>query len=159
MAMAFTMPETFSIVQGGEPATDAAGRTGDYVSLKHCHKMWCIWHITQGAANTVACSFSEATTVAGAGAQATTTTNGVWSNLTCGTTGVMTRRADAANYTTDAAVLHKIVCMQFDPSQFTATYDCIAGVTGASNVGNITSFVYYLWARYQQDAMPNPIVD
>jgi hypothetical protein len=108
MAHKFTLPEEAKIVGGMQPATDAAGRTGAYVSLKTAHKAYIVWHLTQGNAATVQCSVNQATAVAGTGAKAITTARW-WSNLDTSVNDTLARQSDGANYTTDAALKNKVV--------------------------------------------------
>lgn len=159
MASTLTFPEEFSIVEGFCPATDNAGRTGDYVSMKNAHCAFFVFHIEQGNAATILLSLSEATSVLPGGAQAVTALFPIWSNQTCATTDLFVRGANAANFTTSAATLHKIVVFKFEASLFSAGYDCIAPVTGASDVANLTSCQIYLQQRYAQGTPPSAIID
>jgi len=154
--------ENMKVVQALEPATDAAGRTGDYVSLKTCARAIVVVHITQGNAATIAISINQASAVAAGDAKAIANAVPIWSNLDCAASDALVRRTDAVNYTTDAGVKHKIVVFDIDPAKLDLAngFDCIAVVTGASNVANITSALYYLVEhRYQQPTPPSAIVD
>lgn len=151
--------ENFKIVEAIEPKTDAAGTTGDYVSLKNVHLAFIVLHITQGNAATIAISVNEATAVLPSGAVAIAATFPIWSNLDCAASDTLVRRTDAANYTTDAGVKHKQVIFQIDPRILSAGFDCIAVVTGASNAGNIVEAQYLLYERYQGATPPAAITD
>lgn len=156
------MPEHMKIVQAMEPATDAAGRTGDWVSLKTCHRCFVICHITQGNAATITISINQATAVAGTGSKVITVAVPIWSNLDCAASDTLVARTAAVNYTTDAGVKHKQVIFQVDPMtlDIANSFDCIAVITGASNVANITSAQYYLTdLRYAQATPPAAITD
>jgi hypothetical protein len=154
--------EKMKIVEALQPATDAAGRAGDYVSLKNCHMAFVVFHITQGNAATVALSINQATAVAPAGAVPITLPVKIWANQDCAAGDTLVRQTDAVNFTTSAALAHKIVVFQIDPATLNLAggFDCIAAVTGASNVDNITSAVYYLTEdRYKQATPPSAILD
>lgn len=155
----FCLPENLKIVRGIEPKTDAAGTTGDYVNLKNYQMAWVIWFITQGNAATIACSISKATGVLPAGATAMTATVPIWTNEDLATSDLLVRQTDAASFTTSAATTHKMVVMQIDPIVLGPTYDCIAAVTGASDVANLVSALYYLEPRYAADQPPTAITD
>ena len=160
--MAFvTLPEKYKIVEAIAPAADAAGRTGDYVSLKNVNLAYVVVHITQGNAATVALTIEQATAVAGTGSKAITVSVPIWSNLDTATSDTLVRRTDAVSYTTDAAVKNKIVIFQIDPATLDVAngFDCIVVKTGASNAANITQAMYVLDERYQQATPPAAITD
>lgn len=156
-----TLPEKYKAVAALNPATDAAGRTGAYVSLKNVNMAYIVCHITQGNAATIAISINQATAVAGTGAKAITVSVPIWSNLDVSASDALVRRTDAVSYTTDAGVKNKIVIFQIDPATLDVAngFDCIAVVTGASNVANITQGVYLLDERYKQATPPTAIAD
>jgi hypothetical protein len=97
------LPEQFKIVEALTNATDAAGRTGDYVSLKNAVMCWVVFYVTQGNAATIAVSLQQASAVAGTGTKVLTNAVPIWSNLDTATSDTLVRRTDAVNYTTDAA--------------------------------------------------------
>ena len=72
MARAFCLPEQAQIVNLMNPATDAAGRTGSYVTLKNALKAFIIVTVQQGNAATILLSILQASAVAGTGAKAVT---------------------------------------------------------------------------------------
>jgi len=152
-------PEQTKIVQAIEPKTDAAGTTGDYISLKNAHKVTAIVHLTQGNAATVEIGITEAKAVAGTDAAAVTAAMNVWSNLDCAASDTLVKRTSAATYTTDAGVKHKQIIMEFDPSLLSSGFDCIAVTTGASNVANLVSAQYFIETRYPQATPPAAITD
>jgi len=163
MARQFSLVAQAKPVSVLAPATDAAGRTGSYVSLKNAHKAYVVFHITQGNAATIALSLSQATSVAGGSAKAVTNTVPIWSALDVATSDTLVSRTAAASYTTDAGVKNKIVIFEILPESamdIAGGFDCIAPVTGASNAANITSAqVFIVPARYQQAAPPSAIAD
>jgi hypothetical protein len=158
MAKQFSLPAEANIVQALNPAADAAGRAGAYVSLKNAHKAYVIFHVTQGNATTVQCSINQAQDVSGAGAKAIGATP-IWSNLDQSTGDALTSRPPAANYTTDAALKNKIVVFEIVPEAVMDTgngFRTIAAVTGASNAANITQALFVVIpARYQQATPPS----
>jgi hypothetical protein len=156
-----TLPEKYKVVAALNPATDAAGRTGAYVSLKNVNMAFIVVHITQGNAATIAISINQASAVAGTGAKAITTVVPIWSNLDVSVNDTLVRRTDAVSYTTDAGVKNKVVIFQVDPAGLDVAngFDCIAVVTGASNVANITQAVYLLDERYKQATPPTAVLD
>lgn len=155
------IPEGLKVVELLSPATDAAGRTGTYLSLKNVKRAWIVAYITQGNAATVLLSPYQATVVAGTDGKVLANAVPIWSDLDCAASDTLTKRTAAVNYTTDAGVKHKIVIFQIDPSQLDLAngFDCITLVTGASNVANITSALALLEMRYQGDASPSVIAD
>ena len=161
MASSFTLPEAAKIVNLLAPATDAAGRTSAYVSLKNYHKAYIVVHINQGNAATILLSLLQASAVAGTGSKAGPASR-IWRNLDTATNDTLVRDTDAATYTTDAGVKLKIVVIEVDPSalDLANSFDCIGISTGASNVANITAAVAYLTpARYPGASLPSAVVD
>ncbi len=160
--MGMSFPQSFKIVEILAPATDAAGRTGAYVSLKNVRKAWIVFHVTQGAANTILLSLLQATTVAGGGSKVTTVASPIWSNLDEASGDTLVRRTDAVNYTTDAGVAHKCVVFEIDAAlhlDVANLFDCITISTGASNAGNLTEARAYLEMKYEQATPPSVVVD
>lgn len=141
------------------PAADAAGRTGGYVSLKNALMAFAIFYIKQGNAATVACDLLQASDVSGTGAKATVALP-IWTELDGATAPFKyTKQTDAAAYTTDAATKDKIVVFQLDPAKLDVAngFDCVAARTGASNAGNITSAQIIIIPRYQQATAVDPL--
>lgn len=159
--MHIMLPEQFKIVEAMPNATDAAGRTGDYVSLKNAVCAWVEVAITQGNAATIALTIEQASAVAGTGSKAITATVPIWSNLDTAASDTLVRRTDAVSYTTDAGVKNKMVIFQIDPAQLDVAngFDCITVKTGASNVANLTGARYWLQSAYQQATPPAAITD
>lgn len=130
------------------PAADAAGRTGAvYHDLGKYHKVFVVWHITQGAANTVALSLAKADDAAGAGTAPVTETSEIYTNLDVAAGAAFTRQTAAASYTTDAGVKNKIVVFEVDPAKIGKRF--LSATTGASAAGNITSAQLFGIPRYQ----------
>jgi hypothetical protein len=142
-------------------ATDAAGRTSTYVSLKDYEGFEAMVYITQGNAATILCSLLQATAVAGTGSKAGPTVQ-VYSNLDVATSDALVRRTDGSTYTTDAAVKNKIVKFVGQTASLDTSngFDCIAVSTGASNVANITAIVIRgINPRYSQVTPPTALTD
>ena len=155
MSYPFSFPQNAKLVEVLAPAADAAGRTGTAFSLKNAHKAYLIAHITQGNAATVLLTPQQCTTVAGAGAKAIPATR-VWANLDTSLGDALAQAADAANYTTDAAVKNKVVIFEVDPAQLDVAggFDCLRLNTGASNAANITQVMGLLMPLRYGDATP-----
>jgi len=154
------LPEVTKIVEAIAPQAGGA-ITGDYVSLKNVHRAFVVVHITQGNAATVAITIEQASAVAPTGSKAITVAVPIWANEDCVTSDVLVRQTDAISFTTSAAVKHKIVIFQIDPSTFDLAngFDCLTVITAASDVANITAAMYYLCERYQQATPPSAIID
>lgn len=157
----FTLPEDCNVIGILKPATDAAGRTSRYVSLKHVLRAWIIAYIDQGNAATVLLSPTQATTVAGAGSKVLTNAVPIWANNDVAAADALTRATDAVNYTPDAALKEKQVIFQIDPAQLDMAggFDCIGLTTGASNLANLTSAVVVAQSRYPSASPPSIAVD
>lgn len=162
MAYPFTLPQDCKIVEGFNLATDAAGRTSVYVSLKNYHKAYILVQITQGNAATILLSPLQATTVAAGGSKVFANAVPIWTNLDTAAAEALTRQTDAVNFTTDAGVKNKYVIFEIDPARMDVAggFDCIAMSTGASNVANITGMTFLLMpARYNESTMLAAKVD
>lgn len=163
MARQFSLVAQAKPVSTMAPATDAAGRTGSYVSLKNAHKAYVVAHITQGNAATIALSLSQAVTVAGGSAKAVSATFPIWSNLDIAAGDTLVSRTAAASYTTDAGVKNKVVIFEITPESVLDVangFDCVALVTGASDAANITSAqIFVVPGRYQQATPPSGVSD
>lgn len=155
----FHLPEHAVLVGTLAPASDAAGRTGTYISMKNLLRVFVVFHVNQGNAATVALSLSKATAVAGTGATAVTEPCRIYAALDQSSSHQFTRQTDAASFTTDAATKDKIVIVEVEPGRLGEAYDCIAPVTGASHASNITSAVVFGIPRWAGAATPSVLVD
>ncbi|MBU2548370.1 MAG: hypothetical protein KKB20_08180 [Proteobacteria bacterium] len=156
------LPEQAKMIEALEPAADAAGRTGAYVSLKNAGRAFVVVHIDQGNAATVALTVEQATAVAGTGSKALTNNAPIWANQDCAAGDTLVRQTDAKSFTTSAAVKHKMVVFQIDPASLDVAngFDCITVKSGASNEANITQALYILTdLRYAQATPPSAIED
>lgn len=144
------IPQSLRPVEALAPAADAAGRTGDYISLKNAHRAYVVVHITQGNAATVALTIEQATSVAGGGTKAITVAVPIWANQDTATDDTIARQTDAVSFTTSAAVKNKVVIFQIAPDflDLANGFDCITVKTGASHASNITQAMYFLDQRY-----------
>jgi len=154
-------PENIIPVEAIAPATDSAGKTGDYLCLKNLAQVFVVVHITQGAANTSAITIEQATDVAGTGSTAITKVVPIWANQDCAASDTLTRQTDAVSFTTSAAVKHKIVIFKIDPALLATSsgFDCITVKTGASSASNIVAAQYLCVSKYAQDTPPTVITD
>jgi hypothetical protein len=153
MAYAFSLPQMAKITDALAPATDAAGRTSLYISLKNYHKAYLVVHITQGNAATILLTPLQATAIAGTGSKVLANAVPIWANLDTVAAEALVKATDAVNYTTDAGVKNKIVVFEIDPAKLDVAggFDCVAVSTGASNVANITQAMWFLVpARYPE---------
>jgi hypothetical protein len=142
------------------PAADAAGRTSPYLSLKGVSKAWIVVYINQGNAATVLLSPLQATAVAGTSSKAIAAAR-IWHKLDEALT-VFTAATEAATYTTDAGVKHKVVIFELDLAKVmdvAGGFDCIAISTGASNAANITSALLLVQHGHQGATLFNPVAD
>ncbi len=156
------LTEDCKVVEALTPAADAAGRAGDWVSLKTSGRCFIVFHCDQGNAATIAVTVQQATDVAGTSAKAITATVPIWANEDCATSDTLVAQTAAVSFTTSAAVKHKQVIFMIDPSTLDIVngFDCIKVLTGASNAANITSAQYYLTdIRYHEDVPPAAITD
>lgn len=156
-----TFPEGIFPLELLAPAADAAGRTGDYISLKYAHRLYLIAHLTQGNAATVALTPTQASAVAGTGAKALTNAVRIWANQDTATGQALVRQTDAKDFTTSAAVKNKLVIFEITPAALDVAndFDCITLVTGASNAANITQAMAHVVPRYPQATAPSFITD
>lgn len=154
-----SLAENAKLVEVLAPATDAAGRTGDWINTALASKVSLIFHVTQGNAATILISLLQATAADGTGSKAGPTVQ-IWSDLDCAASDTLVRRTDAATYTTDAALKNKIVVFEFDVSALDVANDFkfFTISTGASHAANLTEAkAVLLGLRYQQATPPTVI--
>lgn len=143
-------------VQSLKPATDAAGRTGDYVNCKNAKKAFAIFHIDQGNAATIACSLMQAKDSSGTSAKAISANMRIAASadVSAANGDVLTEQTAASSFTTDAGVKPKIVVFEVDllaALDVANGFTSIALKTGASNVANLTQGMLWITGlAYQQ---------
>lgn len=161
MAVPRSLIQTAQIVQALNPATDAAGRTGAFLSLKNSAKAAIIVQIQQGNAATVAVSLLQAQDVAGTNPKALVATQ-LGTNLDESASDLLTAQAAASSFVTDAGLKNKIVVFEVDAAALDSAngFKTIAVSTGASNLANVTSAVFIGYAeRYAGATLPSAIVN
>jgi len=159
MAFPFQLPTNFKIHELLNPATDAAGRTGIWVSLKTGHKAWVVCHLQQGNAATVTFTINQAKDVSGTGSKASYA-GPLWANedTSSGGSDTLVVQTAANAYTTGATLKNKIVVFEIDPVSLDVAngFRTITVITGASNVANVTQAIVYVgFDRYQQATPPS----
>ena len=161
MSHPFSLVQNTKLVEALAPAADAAGRAGDYVTLKNTHKAFIVVHITQGNAATVALTPYQAQNVAALNEKVIPAVP-IWANQDTGASDALVAQTAAANFTTSAAVKNKMVVFEIDPAVLDVNngFDCLTVKTGASNAANITYALFILAGqRYPQATPPTAITD
>lgn len=164
MADVDTIPEQVPVTMALVPATDAAGRTSSYFSVRNAAKCYFIVNIIQGNAATVGLTVVQATAAAGTGSKAIAGTHRIWATQDVATAATVmpTRQTDASSFTTSATLANKVVVIEVDPAtnlDVAGGFCYVAIVTGASNVANLTqASVQFVGPRYAQAAFPSPRV-
>lgn len=154
------LPEYMKPVEAIAPQSNAGALTGDYVKCSECDKLNIVVHITQANAATCALTIEQATTAAGGGSKAITTTVPIWSNLDTAASDTLVRRTDAVSYTTDAGVKNKMVVFQVDPAGLDLAngFYFVTVKCALSHADNIVQAAYYFSnMRYKADPPPTQI--
>jgi len=162
MAPIISLPEETPTFLALAPATDAAGRTSSFFSIKNAHRAFFVVQVTQGNAATIALTVTQASAVAGTGAKAIAGTHRIWAAQDVATLPVPAAVTAAASFTTSAALANKSVIIEIDPQvnlDVAGNFDCVAITTGASNVANITSASLVLVPRDARSSAINPRAD
>jgi hypothetical protein len=163
-SLAFRLPEHSKIEEILNPATDAAGRTGAWITAKFAHKVFFVCHLQQGNAATVTFTVKEAQDLSGTSAQTFATNVPIWANEDTSTatgTDTLVKQTDGTSYTTGAATKNKIVVFEVDPSFLNnagpaTPWKTLTIATGASNAANITQCIaYVIFQRYSQATPPS----
>ena len=161
MAQNFALAQNLLAASILSPATDAAGRTGRYVTMKNSHKGFFVVHINQGNAATILLSVLQATDPTGTGSKALANNARIWFITDDSVANpAWVRQTDAVSFTTDAGVKVKAVLIEVDGAMLDLVngFNCVSISTGASNVANITEAMFYGTARSAEDAAPSPRV-
>jgi hypothetical protein len=158
-----TLPEQAPQFVALAPATDAAGRTSPFFSLKSSAKAFLWFSIAQANAAQVTVDVLQATNVAGAGSKVLAGTCRIWSCADATADPRMLRQADALTFVTSVALANKFICVEVDPPvnmDIAGGFDCLALRTSASNVANVTSGTLQMAApRLAQSVPLNPRLD
>lgn len=139
-----TLVENNKVVEAIAHNTNSGALAGDYISMKHVAHVTVLVHIVQGSATPVNLTVNQATAVAGTGAKALAKEAPIWANLDCEASDIMVRQTDAVDFSTGAALKHKIIAFEIDAALLDVdnNFDCIQVSAGASSVDNIVSAVY-----------------
>ena len=140
--------DKIKIVEALECATNGAGLTGKWISLKNILKVLIIVQVTQATAATVALTIEMSKLVAGTNNTAITEVIPIWSNLDTAASDVLVKRTRAVNYTTDDGVKNKVVIFELDADRLDAEYDCINVNAGSSSGSDMVSAIYLCELRY-----------
>jgi hypothetical protein len=142
------------------PAADAAGRSGQWVSLANAHKAYVMVDIAQGASAGVPLTFQQAQTVAGA--KALSGNLNIWANQNEAASDTNAPQAAAEAFTTSNATGNKKVIFEIVPE---GILDVVNGfkylqvITGVSGSGNVTAGTYFILpGRFDQNPPPSAIV-
>src|SRR5438045_4052775 len=109
------MSRNFRLWQDGHivsllaPATDSAGRTSSYISLKNAHKAYVVCYVTQGSATAVAWSINQAIDASGSQHKVLTQNVPIVANEDDSLSDLLVIQTDAKNYTNGAATKNKMV--------------------------------------------------
>lgn len=162
MALPFSLPERYKIVQLCTCGSAANAVTYDIISCKHAHKVWfVISHYSAGGDTDLTLSLVESTDVAGTTTTAVTATFPIWSDTNAGTASdTMTKRTDAASYAIDTgATTPYLVVIEWDPAKHSAGYDCIQLKDANGNASNKVNALAIIETRYPQGTPPSAIID
>lgn len=160
MARQFSMPAQIPPVSLLPAATDAAGRTGSYRSLRGAVKAYIVAEVNQGNASTVAFTPLQAKDSSGTGSKAINSCP-IWLVADTSVTDALVAQAAAANFTTSAALKDKLVVFELEPDavlDVAGGFQHIALQTGASNASNVTAALLYILPSYEQATPPTTYV-
>jgi len=156
MARQFSMPYQIPPVSLLAAATDAAGRTGGYRSLRNGLKAYIVAEVNQGNAATVQFTPLQAKDSSGTGSKAINAVP-IWLNDNTSTGDALVVQAAAANFTTDATTVDKIVVFEIEPEvalDLVNGFNHITLQTGASNAANITRAELFILQAIQGGSAP-----
>jgi hypothetical protein len=157
MSNSFQIPAKMPAVSLLPPATDAAGRTSGYRSLKNAHKAFIVARVNQGNAAQVTFTPLQATSAAGAGSKAIFAAP-IWLCVDTATIDTLVKQTAAANFQTSTGTTDKIVVFEIEPGQsmdINNGFSYIGLQTSASNVANITEALLLIVPRYEQANPPS----
>lgn len=145
MGVQYELPAVVKLAEALAPAADAAGRSGDWVSLKHATKLYVLVNITNGHATAVPITFQQAKDNSGTGAKALTGNLRIWANSDTAASDTLVAQTAAKTFSTAAAVKNVMVLFEVEPRvalDINNGFTHIQVVTGASNAANITQASY-----------------
>lgn len=155
------IPEGLFPVRCLEPATDAAGRTGDWIKVSNAQRAFVVFFVTQGNAATILVSVLQASAAAGTGSKAISAVAPIWLCDDCNTSDALVAQTAATTKTTSAGTTHKIIVFEVVPDlhlDLANSFQWITVSTGASNAANLTSALIFLTdLRYAQPTPPTAI--
>jgi len=158
--MAFTLPQSFKIVQGIAPTTTNGGSTADYVSLRNANWAWVIVNLKQAVGHATAITLNRATAVAPTGATTLATNVQVWLNEDTAASDTLVKQTDAKAVTVTNDVKSKQIVFGIDPATLGDTYDVITVVSAdSSQATNFWEVTYLLETRFPQATPPAAITD
>jgi len=156
MARQFSMPYQIPPVSLLAAATDAAGRTGSYRSLRNAMKAYIVAEVNQGNAATVAFTPLQAKDSSGTGSKAISAVP-IWLNNDTSVSDALVAQTAAANFTTDATTKDKLVVFEIEPEaalDVANGFNHIALQTGASNAANLTRAELFVLQAAQGASAP-----
>lgn len=154
-----TFPQNFNIVKLYQGAASAVAC--DVVSCKNANKVWFLITHTGAADTDLVLSLYEATDVAAGTNAAVATTCPIWTDTDMGTSSdTLTRDTDAYSYTINTGEApNQMVIIEWDPSKFSAGYDCIYLADSGGNASNTVTIHAIIDNRYKDDPVPTAITD
>jgi len=157
MARQFSLTAQLPPISLLPAATDAAGRTGSYRSLKNAEKAFIVARVNQGNAAQVTLTPLQAQDVSGTNSKAIAAVP-IWLDVDTSLSDALVAQAAAANIQLSATTKDKLVVFEITPDQALDVangFDCIALQTSASNAGNITEAILLILGSYQQATPPS----
>ncbi|NVO13892.1 MAG: hypothetical protein HXX10_07635 [Rhodoplanes sp.] len=161
MARQYSVPEQIPFVEVLPIATDAAGRTGSYISLKNALKAWLVCEVNQGNAAQVTFTPLQAQDVAGTGSKAIAATR-IHVNQDRAASDIGAWQAAAAALQLSATLKSKIAIFEIVPEQVldvTNGFRTLTVQTSASNAANITKAMLVYLPAYMQAAPPSTLIN
>ena len=168
MALPFSLPENFGIINVGVTAT-AQGVVYDTISCKNAHKVWFI--ITQAyfADTDITFSLIEATAVSGGTTAAVTVALPIWYDVDVaaivsgdptGALAKMTLITTGSSHEFDTSAGKSQMCViEWDPSKHTAGYDCIQIADTNGHASSYVTAIAIVQTRYPQAAPPSVLLN
>ena len=145
----FSLPENTKIVQAITPTIGlAAAMNATPVSLKNCHRLYAVCHVSPVGGAAMAFVPQTDTLVAFASATALANTVRIWANEDVGTDDTLVEQTAAVNFTTTADVNNKLVIFEIDPANLTAGEDCFRISITNVPATDYVSVEYYMVPRH-----------